>query len=809
MKKNNILKKIPKEPKNNLFSPFKSDIILVIVESPSKCQTIKEILGENYKVVATKGHLYEIDGLKALNKKTYEPKYNILKHQSQTIENLKQDISIASKIILATDGDREGEIIAYHICKIFKLPIETTPRIIFNEITKNAILQAINNPTIININIVKAQQARSVLDILVGYKISPLLWKYIPKINNNTFSAGRCQTPALKLIYENYLEKEKLKENQISPIYKIYSYFFPQKLPFICVYANKIENVSFNKPEDVKLFLEKSKTFNHIFLECSDVKIKTEKTPEPLNTSDIIQICSNKLHISPKQTMQICQKLYQSGYITYMRTTNRKLSVQSIQQITEYIIKKYGKNFCNENNFKEQKKIETIETQEAHEAIRPTYIEIENLPKDKDIDTIQKSVYKIIRNRTLESCMCDSISEIRQIFISAPDNYRYFYEIINPIKSGWKEINEPISTKNIQKTQYSFFTNNRLILSPKIGDICPYSRIETHTTIKSNHSFYTEANLVKTLENLNIGRPSTYSNLIDIIQQREYVKKKDIDGIILNYTEFCLENPKSEIIETIIQKEFGKEKNKLVIQNSGIQAIEFLIKYFNDFFSYDYTSKMEENLDFIELGTETWNKICFETDNILTELITPINLISKKKYVLDENHEVIFSKNGPVIKCGEEPPIFKTIKKDIIIDIIKLDNGEYTLNDLLELQNDYLGLYEDEPLYLRNGAFGYYVEWGNNKKSIKNLINNKNIDEITITDIDNFLNNKNIDIINNKNILRLISPELSVRKGKYGPYIFYKTQEMKEPKFIRLTKQFRKGYMTCSPNDLLELCTAL
>lgn len=793
-------------------APFKSDTILMIVESPSKCKKISEILNGSaigdarYKVVASKGHLYEIGGLRAIDKKTYEPKYSILPHQIQTVEELRRDISVAARILLATDGDREGESIAYHICRIFDLPIETTARVIFHEITPRAILDAVAAPTVIDMNLVRAQQARAVLDILVGYKLSPLLWRYIPKIGEEAFSAGRCQTPALRLVYDNYCAAREFTLTS-EMTYKVHGYFFAQNFPFLL-------SETFESTDDVRAFLHESSKFQHKFLGFDDdgfAKIRKESAPLPLNTSAIIQACSNQLQISPKQTMQICQTLYQNGFITYMRTDNRKYSSVFIKQARDYISTQYGEDYIGDTDKISTDAAGAADAQdaaEAHEAIRPTHISTKTLPDD--FDTRQKSVYNFIRNRTIESCMKDAAYDARTVLISSPrTTAKYKFEITQPRILGWKVVAETKERLEMQKAHYTFFTEGGLVLPPREGSNVFFGRIETIATLKSRrHSHYTEASLVSELERLGIGRPSTYSTLVDVIQQRGYVKKQDVDGVVAKYTEFRLDAGDKLPRETVAEKEFGKEKNKLVIQPAGIMAIEFLLKYFDDFFSYDYTAKMEARLDVIAHAGEQWNHICRDTYKTLKDLITPVNDACKNTYRLDDQHEVIFSAKGPLIKCAAggaapEEVKFKSVKKDIVIDVVKLGQGGYTLDDLVELQNDYLGMYDNQPMYLKNGRYGLYVEWGDNKESIARI--GIPIDKITLADVDKYLNSPNAAVANNKNVLRVVTPELSVRKGKYGPYIFYKTAQMKEPIFGRITKEFRAGYMTCPAEDLLRV----
>jgi DNA topoisomerase-1 len=798
-------------------SPLKCDHTLVLVESPSKCAKIEGFLKRNlegeYKVLATKGHLYEIDGLRSIDtKKTFIPKYQISAHQNETVKLLRQQISIANKVILATDGDREGETIAYHICLIFDLDPATTERIIFNEITETAIIHAVQHPALINMDLVRAQQARCVLDILVGYKLSPLLWRYIGNGGNEniTLSAGRCQTPALRLVYENHLERLATLDTKIETNYKIHAYFFAQNFPFELCGGDDYPAAE----DEVRTFLQESKTHPHIFLtaESSKIKKSVANPPAPLNTSAIIQLCSNHMHISPKDTMRLCQSLYQSGHITYMRTDSRKYADTFIHSTKNYIRRHYasGASLLADDYERITSVAAAVGAGESHEAIRPTHIETAVLPDD--IEPRQKALYKLIRNHTLESCMCPAVSETREIYISAPRKLRYMFMAQRPIVLGWKTVVAVTSAAPpaaAAAAQFSFF--DAVVKNTAI----PYNSIDAMVTMNSKHSHYTEAALVKKMEELGIGRPSTFSALVDTIIKRGYVKKTDVEGITIECREFRLERgaaaatATTAATETVIKKEFSREKNKLVIQNVGIATIVFLLKYFDGLFSFGYTSKMEERLDVIAHGNEVWNHICKECYDEIKNLIKPVTNISKNTYMLDEQHELFFSAiKGPLIKYTANPQtpediVIKSVKSGMAIDMVRLGEGGYTLGDLLELQNNCLGVYEGEPMYIHKGKFGVYVQWGEHKESIKNI--NKVIDQITLADVDAYLRTPTKDQLG-KNVIRVISRDLSIRKSKYGAYIYYKTDSMKEPKFFSIKKDFKTKYMNSDEETICAYC---
>lgn len=777
-KKKFINKGEPKEKQIN-----ENAKILIIVESPSKCDKIESYLGSQYCCIASKGHIRTIDGIKAIDiKKTFEPTFSIIIEKKKHIEWMRTIISRFQKenIILATDDDREGEAIAWHICDIFNLPIESTKRIIFHEVTKTALLESVSSPIIVNMNLVKAQHARQVLDIIVGYKISPYLWKYLFNTKDNSLSAGRCQTPALRLIYDN----EKEKNTNIETKYKTTTIFFSKQISYEL-------NKEFENREQVLEFLQKSPDFNYQ-LSIKDPIKSIKSPPKPFHTSRLLQITSNVLHISPKETMDLCQKLYQSGHITYMRTESSQYSLPFLKKAEEYINNKFGNKYLG--------KIEDLQNKDSsnpHEAIRVTNIEITGIDcgEPKLI-----SLYKLIWRNTVESCMSSAEYNNTKTVITAPLDLEYHHTIEVPIFLGWKKIFE----KSIDEEQNSglsiiMYLKSLLQTSQKFS----YQWIDSIVVLRNKHQHYTEASLINKLEEIGIGRPSTFASIIDTILTRGYVKKINLEGSLIKCEEYKLVEKKIETKTK--EKIFGNEKNKLVIQPIGILTIEFLLKTFEKMFSYEYTKKMEQDLDMVSSGIESeWSKICSHCFKEIKTLSKEIKDLSKQTYKIDENHEIIFAPFGAIIRRNylddnnEKKTELLQIRKDITIDLEKIKEGFYDISDILEIKNNYLGEHEGEPVYLKSGKFGYYIECGEKKQSIKSL--KKSADEITINDVKDILSGSQID---DKNILRKLDEYTSVRKGKYGPYIFYQRPNMKKPEFYNI-KKFNKGFFNCEAQELLN-----
>ena len=771
--------------------------ILVIVESPAKCKKIESYLGQGYKCIASYGHLREIKDLTYIDtKNNFTPNYTIIDQsiKLKQIEILRKEIKNASEIILATDDDREGESIAWHICQLFDLSVETTKRIIFHEISEKAIQTAIQSPKHIQMDIVNAQKGRQILDLLVGFKVTPLLWENIAKNHKNSLSAGRCQTPALRIVYDNYLDINKDTKKQL---YNITGYFTNHHITFEL-------NKEMETKEDVIDFLNNTIHFDH-YLTVSEPKQSFISQPQPLITSSLQQLCSNELHWSPKETMKHAQELYENGLITYMRTDSKIYSSDFIIQAKDYILRNFNdpkyllvsidqlsvKQKEKESKTKKEKEKEKDDlSQEAHEAIRPVDIFLKAEDIKEDINLKAKKLYTLIWSRSLESCMSPSIAYYINANIPAYSDLNFKCKMEETFFLGWKAVKESKSNKNTEQNSGYHYLNS---LKQKIK--VNYKKIVSNTVFKNNKLHLTEASLIHLLEEKGIGRPSTYSSLVDKIQERGYVSKENIPGKQIKCEEFTLVD--NELTKTIVDREFGAEKNKLIIQPLGILVIEFLLSNCSELFEYGYTKQMESDLDLVANGNKKYWDICKICDNLLDKLTNGIST-EKYKVKIDDRHSYIIGKHGPVIKqVINNKTTFLPVKKDI--DIKRLEKGEYELQDLLEQSSNktsiLLGKYKGADLYLKEGKYGIYAQWNENNTSLKEL-GKMPLNKITLIDVLKVLEKEDIlDPSAPVGLVRTISENISIRSGKFGDYIFYKNtnKKMKNPQFYKL-KDFKGDY---------------
>lgn len=744
---------------------------LIIVESPAKCKKIEDFLDNKYTCVASFGHICELkDGLKCIDiDNHFKPKFSM--SNNKNLSKLKNAIKNAKSVYLATDDDREGEAIAWHICRVFKLPINSTKRIIFHEITKSALQKAIQNPGLLNMDKVNAQLARVVLDRLVGFIISPVLWANISR--KSGLSAGRCQTPALRLVYDNQ------KEIDASPgkiIYETTGYFTQHNLPF------KLNKV-YEDEDSMVEFLEESVNFQHIF-STNDAKVVSKNPPKPFTTSTLQQTASNVLHFSPKQTMMVAQKLYENGYITYMRTDSKTYSKEFVENTKKYIIRKYEPGYVSKKLDELTLRGKSDKAQEAHEAIRPTKIERMNC-HDK-FDAREKRLYHLIWKNTIQSCMSEAKYNVFDCIISAPFKTTYKYTCEQMVFPGWKIIDKNEEEEEYKNKIYNFM---KLVKNKETH----YKKIKSLQSMKELKQHFTEARLVQLLEKQGIGRPSTFSSLISKIQERNYVKKENIPGKELKCTDFELTDDTIEEIET--KRTFGNEKNKLVLQELGKIVVEFLIQYYDNLFNYEYTSNMENQLDLVSQGQKIWHTIC---DTCYKD-IKSIKIDSKNsnsKYKIDEYHSYIIGKYGPCIKYEKDGATkFKQIKKGITLEQIKIKN--LSLEDILDNsanQENRIGTYEDETIIIKNGKYGAYTTFKGKSYSLKSL------KKITLENVIPILKGEKS---TNPNILKPLNENISIRKGKYGPYIYYKTNSMSKPQFLGL-KGCKLDIEVSSKEDYLE-----
>lgn len=754
-------------------------MILVIVESPAKCKKIESYLGTGYKCVASFGHIRQLgdkkDGLKCIDiTNNFKPTYKNLPEKTRNIKQLRDNIKKATEVILATDDDREGEAIAWHICKLFKLPVETTKRIIFHEITKSAIKKAVENPSVLDLNKVQAQQARQILDKLVGFTLSPVLYNNISKsIGYSTgLSAGRCQTPALRLVYEQELE---IKKSPGKRVYNTEGDFTKKNITF------KL-NYNFEKEEKMVDFLEESVEWQHEY-NVSDPKKVVKKPPLPFSTSMLQQKASNELGYSPKQTMRVAQNLYEAGHITYMRTDNKVYSPEFIKTIKKFIKNRWDKNYVSIDLSKitlggKKKKKKDDTAQEAHEAIRPTNIENNILEIQGKITNKEKRLYELIWKNTMKSCMSDAIFNSITASVTGPYNKLYKCSEEKCTFSGWKIID------NI--TIHDDFKIYEYLLKNKRESIVTYNEIRSRIVLQDLKKHYTEATLVSKLEKMGIGRPSTFSSLVSKIQDRNYVKKEDVEGKKINCTDFVLRAENLDEYEN--SRTIGNEKNKLVLQPLGLIVIEFLLKWFDSMFVYDYTKNMEQDLDNIACGNQIWYTLC---ECCYRDMVDLTNKIPKPKkgekttngIKIDEHHTYIMGRYGPCLKYEKDGKTsFKKAKKSLDMD--KLRNGKYELDEIIEntqSNQKVLGEYQGEEIIMKTGKFGPYITHKGKNYSMKGA-------EGTLEDAIRIMSQpKTSGILKEFELEEDVS--CSIRTGKYGPYIYYKKTQMKRPRFIKLGKK--------------------
>ena len=756
---------------------------LIIVESPAKCKKIESFLGSDYICLASYGHITCLPSLNNINFENYKIDFEIAKDKSKQISKLKTALKKVNEVILATDDDREGEAIAYHLCSVLQLDHKRTKRIIFNEITKSALEKAIKSPTVVNMDIVHAQNTRQILDLLIGFKFSPILWEQISRNNKNGLSAGRCQTPALKIIYEN--QKEYNNQEPVEA-YSTIGYFTSKNIPFELT-------TNIDTKDEIENFLEETVNHDHI-LSVSSPKEIIKAQPIPLITSSLQQQASNNFHWSPKETMSIAQKLYENGYITYMRTDSKKYSEEFVEKCEKYIENNYGNEYVNDNsNIINTKKSKTndksdkkVEAQEAHEAIRPTSIELVSIA-DSKIPNKEKTLYKFIRNHTLKSCMSSAKLSRRSCTMSAPFKYSYLYNSDIVIFKGWKAVDN----KNENDEYYNLLP----LLNNKTSE---YNKVKCKVSIKNLKQHLTEAKLISILEDKGIGRPSTYSNILEKNKERGYIEKTNVKGFEKECIDYeLIENEIDTIVETRV---FNNENNKLIITPLGTVVYETLNKYFSDIFNYEYTEEMEKVLDDISHGNKEYKGSCNEYKKCIEELLKDYkkNKPQKTAFRIDENHEYIFAKNGPVIKCTIGDCVtFKSCKKDINIE--KIENDEYTLDDLLEEKTErILGKLDSKDIILKVGKYGAYINYNDQNISVKHI--EKSVNRINISDV--------IDLIgtgSRSNYIRKINDDYQIKKGKdsKSDYIMYKTPQMKKPQFISL-KKFEGDYVKCDIDVILE-----
>ncbi|RTY90942.1 type I DNA topoisomerase [Flavobacterium sp. GT3R68] len=666
---------------------------LVIVESPAKAKTIEKFLGSDYQVESSYGHIADLPskeiGVDVEN--GFKPKYEVSPDKKALVSKLKTLSKNAEMVWLASDEDREGEAISWHLAEELKLDKSKTKRIVFHEITKTAILKAIENPREINYNLVNAQQARRVLDRLVGYELSPVLWRKI----KGGLSAGRVQSVAVRLIVER--EREIQNFNAIAS-YSVVAEFtneagkaFKAKLP-----------KNFNTKKEAEDFLNKN--IGSIY-KVSDLETKpTKKTPTgPFTTSTLQQEAARKLYLPVGITMQLAQRLYEAGLITYMRTDSVNLSQEAMQAAEAEIIRSYGKEFSKPRTFVNKSK----GAQEAHEAIRPTDMSRHTVNIDRD----QARLYDLIWKRTLASQMSDALLERTNVKIEANNHKELF------TASGEVLLFEGFLKVYLEGHDDDEEEQEGMLPAMKVNEKLGNNYITATERYSRAAARYTEASLVKKLEELGIGRPSTYAPTISTIINRNYVEKGNLEGHERNYTQLMLQSGK--VGEKLLKENTGSDKGKLVPTDIGTIVTDFLVKNFGSILDYNFTAKVEHDFDEIAVGNMEWAKMMQEFYDKFHPTVKDVEANAERESgerILGKDPKtgkqvsVRLGKFGPMVQIGEaddEEKKFASLMGDQNIGSITLEQAL----DLFLLPKN-LGTYSGEEVEVSNGRFGPYVRHG-------------------------------------------------------------------------------------------------
>ena len=740
---------------------------LVIVESPAKAKTIEKFLGKDFKVMSSYGHIRDLKKKElSIDDKTLEPEYEIPEEKTKLVADLHAKADKAEKVWLASDEDREGEAISWHLCEVLGLDKKKTNRIVFHEITKPAILEAIEHPRHLDMNLVNAQQARRVLDRLVGFKLSPVLWRKVKP----ALSAGRVQSVAVRLI----VEREREIQNFQSEVYYSVNGVFAITNPDGS--ASEVKALlgnRFKTEAEVIAFLEKCK--DATFTVESIQKKPVKRTPAPpFTTSTLQQEAARKLGFSVSQTMMVAQHLYESGRITYMRTDSVNLSKLCLGASKGEIVRLYGEDYSKVRQYHTSAK----GAQEAHEAIRPTYMdqtEIEGTAQEKRL-------YELIWKRTIASQMADAEIEKTTVNIEVSGTDETFVAQGEVVKfDGFIKVYRESSDDDDQQDEFGH------ILPPmKKGEVLTRREIAATERFSQGPQRYTEASLVHKMEELGIGRPSTYAPTISTIQQREYVQKGDKKGEERPYSLYQLKG--KQISQKSRKELIGSEKGKLIPTDIGIVVNDFLMENFNEIMDYNFTAKVEQDFDKIAEGDEKWTDMMKAFYKSFEPTVEK-TMNARQKHKAGERElgndpktgkpvYVKIGRFGPVVQIGsaedKDKPQFAQLPKEQSIETITLEEAL----DLFKLPRN-LGDFENKPITIGTGRFGPYVLHDRKYTSLP-----KDCDPMAITrdEAIALIQDKRREESQKHMKFFLEDPKLEVMNGRYGPYLVYDGKNYRLPK---------------------------
>ena len=756
---------------------------LVIVESPAKCQKIQGFLGAGWRVIASMGHIralqHSIDAVGI--ERDFEAKYEWIKEKSKAIKQLKDAAKDAKEIYLGADHDREGENIAYSVCLLLKLNPKTAKRITFTEITEKAIKHAVQHPQTLDMNQVHAQQARAMLDMMIGFTISPLLWKYVAP----SLSAGRCQTPALRLVIER---ENAIQDFKASSSWQLQATFQHPSLFFDATMTDELED-----EESALNYMENIYTVTQGTITKNEIKPWSESAPQPFMTSTLQQQASALYGINPANTMKIAQKLYEAGHITYMRTDKAVLSEEAAIAAKEWVRTAYGEEYVGQAQTKVKAKAPQVQaalvqaqqhSQEAHEAIRPTHMEAETIQGDAN----EKKLYRLIWQRTIQSVMSPARGETCHISIQiqGDTDFNWLARWKRTTFEGWKRAGS-VANLDEDDTLLEATTEWGKASLMKLGDKVDWNAIRAEPKESKAKGRYTEATLVRDMETYGIGRPSTFASLLSVIQEKDYVATRDLPAKEVIATEYRIQPQIWPPAKSETKKKVGAEKNKLVPTDLGRSVWNWLKTQFDDLFAYGFTAQMEQRLDQIAHPTkdqQSWKQLLHEIWNSYRARVETLTsdqpAISNSKIRTFANGlKAVQSKKGPILLMEgvtKDDTQFFGWPKDTAFDQITEEQAIQFQKDqnILRSGSDF-GEWNGNRIQKRSGKFGSYLQSGSISIPFQE---NEPIEETV----------RRLEAKQVGGAAGAIQTfkEFSIRTGPYGPYIM--KPSLKKPQFVSLPK---------------------
>lgn len=783
---------------------------LVIVESPAKCQKIQGFLGPGWRVIASMGHIRALEeNLDAIGlDRDFEPKYQFLKEKAKAIKQLKDAAAEASTVYLASDDDREGEAISYAVCLLLKLNPKTTHRAVFHEITKKAVTAAVNSPRRIDMNRVNAQQSRAVLDMMIGFTMSPLLWRYVAP----SLSAGRCQTPALRLVVER---EDKILNFKASSSWQLSANWSKGGLKDSFKFSAQMDD-ELEDEESALNYMEIVHQTPQGTIISKDVKPWSQSAPEPLITSTLQQQASALFSINPKNCMKIAQRLYEGGHITYMRTDKAVLSEEAIGEAKKWVTDTYGEEYVTEINVKEEVKEEKktrkkpkvagekkeeegeVKAQEAHEAIRPTHMDVTELPEG-DWTPYDKKVYNLIWQRAIQSVMTPARGETCKvkIQIDEDEDFTWSSQWKRTTFEGWKRAGKVAQIDDdsdaSEDTKEDAWDKACKI---NVGDKVKWTDMKAEPKETKAQGRYTEATLVRELEKFGIGRPSTFASLIATIQDKNYVETKNIPAKEVTVKEYSMKPLQWPASSKELKKKVGAEKNKLVPTDLGRSVLSFMLKHFNDLFDYSFTSQMEKRLDRVAEGNEVWKDVLRD---MWASYKDRYNDLSSKQSIKTKDGEsnakvkefsnglkAVQSKKGPLLlieKAKKEDTEFIGWPSGVAFEDMTEEKAlKFKEEEAKKKRGDEVGEWNGQKIVKKGGKFGDYIQCG--EVSIP-----YQADEELEKTIERFEMKQN----GGAGVIKQFK-EYVIRTGQYGPYIM-KTS-LKKAQFVSLPKGIDASKLT-------------